>query len=57
MNAIKQSPRKSAASLSAQIQETTLKFLSPMQRAKSNKIAKDWKLFTYPLFGEMIDNI
>lgn len=57
MNALKRSPRKSTPSQSVPYQEVTLKFLSPMQREKSNKITKDWKLFTYPLFGEMIDNI
>lgn len=57
MNALKRSPRKSAQIQSVPFQEIPLKFLSPMQREKSKKIMKDWKLFTYPLFGEMIDKI
>ena len=57
MNALKRSTSKSTQSQSVAFQEVTLKFLSPMQRKKSNKITKDWKLFTYPLFGEMIDKI
>lgn len=57
MHALKKSPRKNALPQSATIQETPLKFLSAMQREKSKRITKDWKLFTYPLFGEMIDNI
>ncbi len=57
MNALKRRPQKSMLSPSVPFQEVPLKFLSPMQREKSNKITKDWKLFTYPLFGEMIDKI
>lgn len=57
MNAIKISPRKSPATAFEPIEEVTLKFLSPMQREKSKRITKDWKLFAYPLFGEMIDKI
>lgn len=57
MNALKKSPRKSTQTQSVPFQEITLKFLSPMQREKSNKIMKDWKLFAYPLFGEMLDKI
>ena len=57
MNAIKVSPQKSTATVLDPIEVAPLKFLSPMQREKSKRITKDWKLFTYPLFSEMIDKI
>ncbi|MEZ4779349.1 MAG: hypothetical protein R2786_08240 [Flavobacteriaceae bacterium] len=57
MNAIKVSPRKSSQTALPPIEEAPLKFLSPMQRERSRRITKDWKLFAYPLFGEMMDKI
>lgn len=57
MNAKKLIPRSSAATSSVSLISSPLKYLSASQREKTHSIAKDWKLFTYELFGEILNKI
>ncbi len=57
MNAKKLTPDSSITALAVNQAASPLKYLSASQRAKSNSISKDWKLFTHGLFGEILNKI
>lgn len=55
MNARKLHKKKSDAGINEL--EAPLKFLSPLQKQKASQLSKDWKVFTYSIFGEIFDKV
>lgn len=57
MNAKKLIPGSSIPTSTVSLTASPLKYLSASQREKTDSIAKDWKLFTHGLFGEILNKI
>lgn len=56
MNAKKFNPAGKLETKEA-VSDSPLKFLSPFQKQKTAALSKEWKAFTYGLFGEIINKI
>tara|TARA_B100000508_G_C11367416_1_gene231982 strand:+ start:572 stop:739 length:168 start_codon:yes stop_codon:yes gene_type:complete len=37
--------------------DSPLRFLSPAQKQKAKTLSKDWKSFTYGIYGDILDKL